>query len=123
MIPVFALVAAGLAGSGQSDSYAVNVNQRGLAKAAGVTFEIFKPGNGTASIRQSSKSSEGPPTPQSQHQIQLGNVEIILKTNQLRIVTLSINGRIFGAVEKGDHVVIDEAREVTINGQVRKPVE
>ena len=52
------------------------------------------------------------------------DLKIKLETmNEGTSVAFQLNGRKFGSLGKGDEVVIDKARNVTVNGEKRPPQE
>lgn len=98
--------------------YVRNSGGHGSARVAGVEFEVREPGGGGS--RSSTSSTSWGLGSESKHEIGLGEVEIVVKQRDGRI-DFAVNGMYYGPVRKGDRVVIDERRDVTVNGQRRGP--
>ena len=53
--------------------------------------------------------------------IEYGGVKIVIERVRDLSRTLSVNSRPYGIVQPGSHVLINESREVFVNGELRKP--
>lgn len=103
----------------ESGNFVRNSGGRAVARAEGVDFEVIKPGSGGAKFLGSS-TSRGSQS-ESRSEITMGEVVIVVTKNDGHM-HFSANGRDYGPVHKGDSVVINAAREVTVNGRLRSPV-
>jgi len=82
----------------------------------GVEIQVLEPGSGGS--RSSSQSGGG----EARHEIDVGNVEILVEKRGGRLdMAFSVNGRPCGRVYPCDRVVITPDREVLVNGQRRLP--
>jgi len=90
------------------------------ARAEGVEFTILKPGSGGSGSSSTTRSGIGPGASEARYEIRLGDVHIVVEKRGSRL-TLSVNAANYGAIQRGDSVIINEAREVLINGQRRSP--
>ncbi len=108
----------GLPGGGAAEGgdYVRHSGDRGTARVEGVNFEVIQPGSGAS--RSSSSHTSGIGGSESKHELALGEVTIVVKTRNGR-TDFSVNGMYCGPVDAGDSVVINERREVTVNGQRR----
>ncbi|HUU10801.1 MAG TPA: hypothetical protein VM431_09710 [Phycisphaerae bacterium] len=101
-----------------SGDYVRSGGGQGSARVAGVEFEVREPGGGGS--RSSTSSTSWGLGSESKHEIAMGEVEIVVKQRDGRI-DFAVNGAYYGPVREGDRVVIDERRNVTVNGQRRGP--
>jgi hypothetical protein len=103
-------------------SFSVN-SDTGMATgkdAFGIDFEVV------GADRAESKSEvHGNPKYSSRAEITLADdltIELVTK-DEGKLVNLRLNGRNFGDLKRGDKVVIDEERNVTVNGEKRTTAE
>jgi len=104
------------AGPAEGGDYVRHSGDRGAARVEGVHFEVIQPGSGVS--RSSSSHTSGIGGSESKHELTLGEVTIVVKKRNGR-TDFSVNGMYCGPVDAGDSVVINERREVTVNGQRR----
>lgn len=97
---------------------------RDTGVATGEAFGIHFNVEG-ASLGETQSNLSGNPHYSSPAEITLGeDLKIKLETmNEGTSVAFQLNGRKFGSLGKGDEVVIDKARNVTVNGEKRPPQE
>jgi len=88
------------------------------ARAAGVGIKVVRPGSGRASSSTSSSHGLGGWT--KRHELHLGDV-FIQVTDENGRISLRVNGRDYGRVDRGDEVLVTEDREVEVNGVPRDP--
>lgn len=88
------------------------------ARAAGVDIKVVRPGSGRSSSGMSSSHGLGGWT--KRHELHLGDV-FIQVTDQDGRISLRVNGRDYGRVQRGDEVLVTEDREVEVNGVRRGP--
>ena len=102
----------------ESGNFVQNSGGRATARAEGVDFEVIQPGAGGARFLSSSSTSGG--RSEARFEITMGETVIVV-TKNVGHMHFSVNGRDYGPVHKGDSVVINAAREVTVNGRPRGP--
>jgi hypothetical protein len=107
-------------GPGAGGDYVRSGDGQATARIEGIEFTVIAPGSGRTG--SSSRSSVGvlPGTSETRHEVTLGDVVIVVEGRDGRL-TLSVNAADYGPVNRGDSVLINEAREVFINGQRRLP--
>jgi len=108
------------AGPRESGDYVRFADGQATARVQGVEFTVLGPGSGGASSSVRTKSGLLPNTSETRHEVRLGEVTIVVEKRDSRL-TLSVNATDYGPVSRGDSVLINEAREVLINGQRRLP--
>jgi hypothetical protein len=89
---------------------------RATARVEGVEFTVLGPGSGGASSSVRTKSGVLPGTSETRHEVRFGDVTIVVEKRDSQLI-LSVNGTDYGPVQRGDAVLINEARDVLINGQ------
>ena len=99
-------------------NFVQNSSGRATARAEGVDFEVIQPGAGGARFLSSS-SSRGKRA-ESRSEITMGDVRVVVKKRDGRI-DFAVNGTSYGNLHKGDSVVINRERKVTVNGRRREP--
>jgi hypothetical protein len=104
----------------ESGDYVRFADGQATARVEGVEFTVLGPGSGGASSSVRTKSGLLPNTSETRHEVRLGEVTIVVEKRDSRL-TLSVNATDYGPVSRGDSVLINEAREVLINGQRRLP--
>jgi len=102
-----------------SGNFVRNSGGRATARAEGVDFEVMEPGSGGAKFLGSS-TSRGSQS-ESRSEITMGETVIVVTKRNGRI-DFAVNGTHYGPLHEGDSVVINVAREVTVNGRLRGPV-
>jgi hypothetical protein len=94
---------------------------RATGQALGVTFEVA----GATGVRTVNQLAAGTPEHTSARiEITLAD-DLILRLEMLEgggPISFKVNGSDFAALKKGDKVVIDENRNVTVNGTLRGPL-
>lgn len=110
------------AGPRESGDYVRFADGQATARVQGVEFTVLGPGSGGASssVRTKSGITVFPPGTSETHEVRLGEVTIVVEKRDSRL-TLSVNATDYGPVSRGDSVLINEARDVLINGQPRSP--
>jgi hypothetical protein len=90
---------------------------RATARAAGVDIKVIEPGGGGGGSGTS--VSHGLGGYEERHELRLGEVIVRIVDKDGRI-TLAVNGRDYGPVQRGDQVLVTEDREVRVNGARRE---
>lgn len=94
---------------------------RATGQALGITFEV----SGATGVETKNLSKAGKPEHTSARtEITLAD-DAIIYLEMLKggsPISFQLNGTDFGALKEGDHVVIDEARNVKVNGVQRAPL-
>ena len=84
----------------------------GNVKHGDLEIKVIEPGGATVAPGYEASMATG------SHEITIGDVEIVV--NNLK---LSINGQNYGDVRDGDAVIINELRNVTVNGVPRESIQ
>ncbi len=90
----------------------------GKARVSGVEIKVLEPGGGGYS--RSRSSSHGIDGWTHECDLRLGKVNIEVTDDSGRI-TIRVEGRNYGRVERGDEVLVTEDRRVEVNGVPRDP--
>jgi hypothetical protein len=90
----------------------------GKARVSGVDIKVLEPGGGGYS--RSRSSSHGIDGWTHECDLRLGKVNIEVTDDSGRI-TIRVEGRNYGRVERGDEVLVTEDRRVQVNGVPRDP--
>ena len=83
----------------------------------GISFTVQDAGGTSSSKTTSSTGRDG--TSQTTHQLHLGDLTIDLGEEVDGAMPMTVDGKPYGTLQKGDAVVIDADRTITVNGQVR----
>ena len=98
-------------------------NQAGLGTGtvAGVNIRVLGLKQKNAAVTHSVKIVEGAEstTESDRWEVEFGEVKLILASDKDQPMSLTIDGVDYGAVAKDDHLLIDAARKVTVNGEER----
>jgi hypothetical protein len=103
-------------GSEEDGDYVRMEGDVALARVSGVDIKVLEPGGGGSS--RSTSTSHGWGVWRRECDLRLGNVNIEVTDKDGRI-TLRVEGRDYGRVERGDQVLVTEDREVHVNGVPR----
>jgi len=110
--------------SANGDSTGVS-GGRGEATIAGVKVEVEglrETQSGINSGVKITENADGATEVDTRH-VRLGEVKLTFVRIDDGPLWVSIEGREYGEVKEGDEIRIDDQRNVTINGQARKPIQ
>ena len=103
---------------GTQDDYVRMEGDVGKARVSGVEIKVLEPGGGGYS--RSRSSGHGIDGWTHECDLRLGEVNIEVTDDSGRI-TIRVEGRNYGRVERGDEVLVTEDRRVEVNGVERAP--
>lgn len=99
-----------------------NLNGRGTAKVWGISFEVADPVGHASTSKFEGGLHSDPEKTDARFRFALGDeVEIQLEKVPGSPITFKLNGKLYGALETGDKVIVDKQRNVKVNDTARKP--
>ena len=99
-----------------------NSDGRGTAKVWGMKFDVANPVGSAAGSKFEGGLHSDPEQTDARIKITLGDdVNIQLEKVPGISITFKLNGKMYGALEAGDNVIIDKERNVKVNDAARQP--
>ena len=98
-----------------------NQNGEGTGEVAGVKIEVQGLKDKSAGVTHAFDLSQGPEGTGASERwdVNFGEVRLVLERENDGPIMVKVDGKIYGTVEKGDRLVIDKDRNVSVNGQSR----
>ena len=106
--------------SNPENDWVKEVQKRGMGNVWGDEFKV-EGMEGETSINPGGTFGETPEETEAWNDIFFGKTAIKLETTGKKNFKLSINGKKYGIVEKGDEVIVDEDKKVWVNERSREP--
>jgi len=98
-----------------------NSDGQGTAKVWGISFDVADPVGNAAGSKFDGGLHSDPEQTDARINITLGDdVNIQLEKVPGSLITFKLNGKMYGALEVGDTVIIDKERKVKVNDTARQ---